>query len=396
MNLATARFLTSANAQAALQKLAAQETVSEGNQLAVLTRVRREYSPEEAGALVETLLLRQRAVSLSKFSRAEAMFFTRAGLEQASGEAVAAYRARRMVQALVEGARVADLACGIGGDLLALATSFEVTGVDLDAARLELAKANLAAYGRTGRLVALDLQQFDPTGYQALFFDPGRRTSEGKRIFDVADYQPPLSIIKKWLPVVSEIAVKLSPGVDYAQLTDYDCEIEIISENGAVKEAVLWFGKLRSGAIRRATLLPQEITLTDQPNLAPVASGVPLAYLYEPDGAVIRAGLVEELAVQMGGTTRKLDPDIAYLTSDQLIETPLARVWRVLEYQPWSLKKLNKRLQELDVGKVIIKKRGSPVDPQTLERALKLKGTRQLTVFLTHIMGQPSVVLCKQ
>jgi SAM-dependent methyltransferase len=303
-----------------------------------------------------------------------------------------------MSQVLPLGATLADLGCGIGGDSLALVRYFNVTGVDLDEARLVFAQANLAIYDRAKNFKTLpaDLTKLDLEGYQALFFDPARRTAEGKRIFSVEDYSPPLAVINQWLPKIQEIGVKISPGVDYRQLDVYACEIETISDKGEVKEAVLWFGGLRSGEVRhRATLLPSGHTLINLPptEKPPVPSGPPLAYLYEPDGAVIRAGLVEELALQLGGL-HKLDPDIAYLTGETLLETPFARAFQVHESLPFNLKKLNRRLQELQIGRITIKKRGSPLDPQQLEHALKLKGDRHLTLILTHIQGKHSVLLC--
>jgi SAM-dependent methyltransferase len=387
----TAKFITSEEGQALLAQWQATETITDSNQLAVLSRLRKQFTPEIAGAILEVLLVRQKQ---AKFSRLNRMFFTREGYEQASSETIANYRAHRMLKILPQGAKVADLGCSCGGDSVGLAQYFAVTGIDLDPVRLEFARANLAVYSHTANLQELDLHDFDPSGFDALFFDPARRTDEGKRIFDVNDYKPPLSIIQKWLKIVPEIAVKISPGVAYTQLEDYPCEVEIISEKGEVKEAVLWFGKFRT-INRRATLLPSAHTLSFNPTKSAIASGEPLQYLYEPDGAVIRAGLVEDLAHQMGSNTRKLDPDIAYLTSAKLIDTPFARVWRILEYQAWNLKKLNQRLQELSVGKVTVKKRGSPVDPQMLEKSLKLKGDKPLTVFLTHVLGKPTVLLCE-
>jgi hypothetical protein len=298
-----------------------------------------------------------------------------------------------MRQVLPEGAAVADMCCGIGGDSIALATHFSVTGLDLDEARLTFAEANCVANGHPANFYAEDITHAVVSKYAAIFFDPARRTGEGKRLFSVEAYRPPLSTIRNWLAQVPNIVVKISPGVDYTELAEYACEVEIISENGDVKEAVLWFGAFKT-AERRATLLPAAHTLTYKADKLPIAVGAPLQYLYEPDGAVIRAGLVEELAEQMGGTTRKLDEDIAFLTSEECHATPFARRFTIVESQPWNLKKLNRRLQELEVGRVVVKKRGSPVDPQQLEHALKLKGQREMTVVLTHVMGQPFVLLC--
>ncbi|MDB5079104.1 MAG: hypothetical protein JWP00_1028 [Chloroflexi bacterium] len=404
MQIEVADFVLSEEGRAALAELAAQPSgLNQANQLATLTRLRRRFSSEQAAGLVEVATARLKAIQQEKFSRAAEMFFSRTGLEQSSGERITAHRAARFASILPPGSRIADLGCGIGGDSLALAAHGQVTGVDLDPARLHFARANLAAYGRDNNFSPLegDITQFDPAGYQALFFDPARRTGEGRRIFSVEDYAPPLSIIKTWLPLVPEIAVKIAPGVKYQELEDYQCEVEIISEKGDVKEAVLWFGKLRSSdeagqpVARRATLLPGEFTLTNNDHKPPVAIEAPRQYLYEPDGAVIRAGLVEELALQIGAT--KVDPDIAYLTSDELTATPFARPFKVLESAPFNLKKLTRRLNSLGVGRVVVKKRGSPLDPQELERALKLKGSREVekTIVLTQVLGVHTALICE-
>jgi hypothetical protein len=400
MDYQTACFIVSDKGRVALDELAADPAVlAPQRELATLTRLRRHYSPTEAAALLEVATARQRATAQHKFSRAAEMFFTKTGLEQSSGERVAEYRARRMAQTLAPGSIIADLGCGIGGDSLAMAAHFKVTGVDLDEARLVFAGENAAVYGRAENFETLhtDLTTLDLSQFQAIFFDPARRSAEGKRYFSVEQYQPPLSVIKHWLPKVPEIGVKISPGVDYKELEDYDCAVEIISDEGEVKEAVLWFGGLRSpGVSRRATLLPGEHSLTNLPEAekTPIPVGPPLAYLYEPDGAVIRAGLVEELALQLGDL-RKLDEDIAFLTGDQLKETPFARSYQVLEFMPFNLKKLSRRLQDLQIGQVTIKKRGSPLDPQQLERALKLKGDQHLILVLTHVQRKPFVLFCK-
>lgn len=403
MQVEVAAWALSGEGQAALSELTAQPAdLAPNQQLATLTRLRRRFGPDQAAGLLEVAVARQKAVRQQKFSRAHQMFFTRTGLEQSSGETIAAYRAARFARNLLSGP-VADLGCGIGGDSLALAEFFPVTGVDLDPARLLFATANLEVYGRTHHFTPLetDITAFDPTGYGGLFFDPARRTGEGRRLFSVEDYAPPLSIIKKWLPVVPEIGVKIAPGVRYDELTGYDCEVEIISEQGDVKEAALWFGRLRSQdergrpVSRRATLLPGGFTLTNIADKPPVAVGPPGQYLYEPDGAVIRAGLVEELALQIGAA--KLDEDIAYLTSDALVATPFARSFRILESLPFNLKRLNRRLNELEVGRVVVKKRGSPLDPQELERVLRLKGPREneKVVVLTQVRGQHTALVCE-
>lgn len=389
MDLAALHYLLSPPGQHWLAWLAQQEITPQSH-LALASRLREELAPELAQALLETALLRREAAA--KFSRAGRMYFTREALEQASAEPVARHRARRFAAAGV--AHVADLGCGIGGDALALAAHSHVTGVDRDRVRLVMARENVAAYGHVARFqpVQADLETLPPFPAGAFFFDPARRDEQGRRIYSVAGYRPPVSLAARWLPRVHKGgAVKISPGVDYAELPP-DAEVEFISLDGEVREALLWYGALRSGASRRATLLPDGATLTERDqSTEDVPIGEPQAYLYEPDGAVIRAHLVEALAQQLGAA--KIDADIAYLTADHPQPTPFARCFRLEAALPFQLKRLRAWLREHEVGQVTVKKRGSPLEPQALQRQLRLQGSRSAILFLTHVRGAPYVLV---
>ncbi|NKQ35581.1 MAG: class I SAM-dependent methyltransferase [Chloroflexi bacterium] len=361
------------------------------NHLQIAARLRQELPPAQAQAVLETVLLRQKAAV--KFSRAERMFFTRAALEQASSELVSGYRAKRFQQA---GCRqVADLGCGIGGDALALAAVAEVTGVEWDPLRLAMAQENVRVYGHGERFHPLqaDLAALTPFAADGVFFDPGRRDEQGRRFYSVHQYQPPLALVDRWREVAAYTAVKVSPGIHYDEIPP-DAEIEFISLRGEVKEGVLWYDGFRAGAARQATLLPGSHTLTsdDLPG-EDTAVTPPKAYLYEPDGAVIRAHLVQALARQLDATL--LDPEIAYLTSDTVQETPFARCFRLEDVLPFQLKRLRRYLQERNVGHVTIKKRGSPLDPDKLRQQLRLRGDRQIhrILFLTQLRGDAAVLI---
>ncbi len=386
MQLSTLRFLLSPNGQALLAEAVALRS-TESTLLVQLTQLRKRFPADQASAALEIARLRERATV--KFSRADEMYFTGSGLEQASGETVAAFRAKRF--AALGARRIADLGCGIGGDSLALAARAEVMGVDHDTVRLAMAQANCHAYGRGGQFqpVQADLMTWLPVGVDALFFDPGRRGDDGRRIYSVSRYRPPLGTIQRWLPRAENVGVKISPGVDYVELPP-GAEVEFISEKGLVKEGVLWFGGLRTSADRRATLLPGGDTLTDE-----IAEAIPVrqpsAYLLEPDGAVIRAHLVEQLASRLGAA--KVDPEIAYLTTDAPVVTPFARQYRLGDWMPLNLKKLRAYLRARNVGRVVVKKRGSPLEPDELIRRLKLRGDEERILFLTKVDGRPAVLV---
>jgi hypothetical protein len=234
-----------------------------------------------------------------------------------------------------------------------------------------------------------DLLELSPLPVDALFADPGRRDEYGRRIYSVHQYRPPLSFLDSWRQPVPHQAVKISPGVDYDQLPA-GAEVEFISLDGQVREALLWFGDLRSAANRRATLLPGQHSLTDdQPG--EIETGPPQAYLYEPDGAVIRAHLVQQLGHRLQAS--KIDDEIAYLTASRAQATPFARCYALDDYFPFQLKRLRAYLRDRGIGSVTVKKRGSPLDPDSLRRRLKLSGDGHCIIFLTQVQGQPAVLI---
>lgn len=364
----------------------------EEDYLLYFQRLSRKYPTALVQAALETVLLRHKAKQ--KYPFAETMFFTRQALEQATPWAIAVYRARRYANF----ARVLDLGCSIGSDSLALSRHAAGMGIDKDRLRLEMAQANLRAVGKKyeWNWIQADLNNPLPvtgTGStSALFFDPARR-SESRRFFHVDQYQPPLRIIWNWSKQFPHIGIKISPAVRLGEISEFDCEIEFISLHGELKEAVLWFGELRQGK-SRATVLPQEVSMVATENEEKSSNkkvlSPPRQYLYEPDAAILRAGLVGKLADQLNAY--QLDEDIAYLTSDDYTATPFVRVWRVEDWMPFNVKKLREFLRNRQVGKITVKIRGSPLDPQELQHQLKLKGENERILFLTHYASRPIVI----
>jgi hypothetical protein len=378
-----------AGAEDLLARLAA-EDLSEARTLALITDLRRTLPLDLASAVLTLARLRVRAAE--KFSRADSMFFTPDALEQSSGERIARWCARRFAGY----ATIADLGCGIGGDTLAL-NAETVIALDWDAERLRMARANVAAYGGTASFVQADLTQPLPfKGIEAGYFDPARRFN-GKRIFSVWDYRPPLDLIETW--DFRALGVKLSPGVDLDELrryTDSGAGIEFVSVGGELKEALLWRGDLGFQG-RWASRLDSDgggDTLIPLDLPAPPLSE-PRAFLYEPDPAVIRAGLLSEMGQRLDLPVFRLDESIAYLTADTCIRSPWARVWPVWEWMPFNLKRLRATLRARGIGRVTVKKRGSPITPEDLIRQLKLDGSGEsAVVVLTRIADQPAAIIC--
>jgi SAM-dependent methyltransferase len=381
-------LLTAAGQAALLEAEALQPR--EVDFLKYFTVLRKRHERELARNALATAILRREASA--KLPQAGQMYFTREALEQATPWVVSQHRAARFAGY----ARILDLGCSIGGDSLALAQKAPVIGIELDALRGVIARANAAALSKDVHVLRGDVRHlpFDLRAMKdnAAFFDPARR-ADRKRAFSVERYSPPLSIIQGWLPHVPALAVKVSPGVNLSELAGYDCEIEFISHNGDLKEALLWFGAFK-GPRFRATVLEAEgaaHTITREEHSPVIPISVPRAYLYEPDSAILRAGLVTHLGETLGGA--QLDPHIAYLTADRRIETPFARVWAVEGWMPFQLKKLRAYLRERDVGSVTVKKRGSPITPEQLIAGLRLKGENEKVLFLTRQADKPIIVI---
>ncbi|MEV5438596.1 class I SAM-dependent methyltransferase [Streptomyces sp. NPDC052682] len=357
-------------------------------ELAVATRLRRAHPAELVSAALGQARLRQRAVAKFGAQDAGRMFFTPNGVEQSTRASVAAYRARRMRELGVTS--VADLCCGIGGDAIALARAgIRVLAVDRDHLAVAAARANAEALG-LAELIEVreaDVTEVDTSGYDAVFADPARRGGRG-RIFDPEAYSPPLSwAIQAARTAPRAAALKIAPGVPHEAIPS-DAEAEWISDGGDVKEAVLWFGT-EPGAVR-ATLLPGPRTLRGgdlpDPAVRPVGR-----YLYEPDGAVIRAHLVAEVAGQVGGGL--LDATIAYVTADELRPTPYATAYAITDHLPFNVKKLKALLREREIGTLTVKKRGSAVEPEELRRKVRPQGPHAATVFLTRVAGAPAMLI---
>lgn len=362
---------------------------TEAGYLPLYQRLSSRHEAELARAAVVQAILRRRAAE--KFASAHCMYFSREALEQATPELVARYRARRLGKLEV----IFDLCCGLGGDSLALAQAAEVVvAVERDLGRLTLLRLNAAALGLEHRIRAVCADVLRPAwrvpAQAAVFCDPSRRKGH-RRLRSVEHYEPSLHALLPVLMSAWGAAVKLSPAVDLAELAGLDAELEFVAVGDDLKEAVLWFGAFRT-ARRRATVLPgpESLTAEGEPDLD---VGSPLAFLYEPNPAVMRAGLVRTLGAMLGA--RLLDRTIAFLTSDVAQSTPFARGYRVLDALPFQLKRLRAYLRVRGIGQLTIKKRGLALEPHRLEQQLRLKGDQAATLILTRVMGRPTVLVAE-
>jgi hypothetical protein len=369
----------------------------DGEALALNARLRKDgHSPALVAAVLTQSRLRTRAeAKFGEFARQ--MLFTQAGLEQATRLNVAARHAERFAKAGTQ--HVADLGCGLGADSMAMASmDIKVTAVELDETTAACATINLIPFPHAS-VVHSDATSVPLDGIDGVWLDPARRTTSSsgtKRIWDPEAFSPPLSFVESLAATGKSVGVKMGPGMPHESVPA-GCEAQWVSVGGDVTEVTLWFNDVARPGVRRAALVlgPQgaaEITSSEDFDGGPVPDVGPVeGYLYEPDGAVIRAGLVADVALRLGG--HLMDRHIAYICAPELVETPFARAYRVLEVMPLNIKALKAWVKANGIGVLDIKKRGTSVTPEELRKQLlpagkgsaKGRGNKTATLVLTRI-----------
>jgi SAM-dependent methyltransferase len=392
------RALATPEGAAALAR-AAELLAARTDAVTALSRLRGEVGPDLAGPAWG--IARHRAKARPVFgSDADRLLFTGDTLEQAGRPVLADRRARRL---LAGGARtVADLGCAAGTDTMALArTGARVVAVDRDPVARELTRLNTAALGLAGVQVAdadvVDLVAAAEDGRvaacDAAVLDPARRAG-GRRLLDPDRWSPPWSTALTLLERVPWCVVKVAPGLDHDRVPA-GVEAEWVSVGGSIVEALVW-GRAPSATWRRAAQLQRdgsvlELTADSDPGIAP--AGPVRGWLHEPDPAVIRSGLVAVVAAELDATL--VDPTIAYLTSDSPAGSPWVSSYPVTDVLPFNLKKLKALLRSRDVGRVTVKKRGSPIEPEALAHRLRGPGEGTAVVVVTRVAGAPTVLVCE-
>ncbi|ETA07410.1 MULTISPECIES: class I SAM-dependent methyltransferase [Gordonia] len=383
-------FLRSRHGEKALETVSAL-ALTPASMLSDITEVRSRYAPHDA-ALIETVRNRRRAAS--KLRDPAELLLTDDGVQQATASVVAAHRAAE-IAARFPASVVHDMTCSIGAELRELVRVNGITGVigsDLDRVRLAMARHNVP----DATLLVADALTPTSTA-DVLLADPARRSDAG-RIFRLDQLTPPLlELLATYAGRV--LIVKCAPGLDHQLLRNrfgFDGEVQVTSLDGGVREACLWSGP-GIETRRRATVLRtrpdgtvSQFEITDHED-DDVPTGEAGEWIVDPDGAVVRAGLVKHYAHRFG--LWQLDPQIAYLTGDSVPAG--ARGFRVIEQVGVTEKVLRKALAAHGCGPLEILVRGLDVDPDQLRKKLKPKGARPLSVVLTRIGRKGTAFICE-
>jgi SAM-dependent methyltransferase len=397
----TALYLTSADGAKLLEDAA----VLPGDASQRLMTLRKRGVPPEIAPAALALIDARRRAAL-RFPEAERLFFTADALAQATSPLLARYHAERLRASGF--ASVVDLGCGIGMDAAALAgAGLRVLAIERDPARLLFARANVRILGVEDRV---DLRRGDVTDLDwsadGAYWDPSRRTTAdasgpARRVSRHGDlYEPPLSFLAHLRERVRGGCVKLSPALPDDTLSDLNGSVEFLSESRECKEACLWFGDAHGGARDApfaALLLPDQLALPRRDRDAAVGADPPVgaigAYLFDPDPAVIRARALGPLADGIGA--RRIGAADAYLTGDTLPPASLAAAvstYRITESLPYRPGPVGALLRARGVGRLVVKKRHFPLEPDALTIALQWKRSEhgdEATLVLIRTASAP-------
>lgn len=361
-------------------------------------RLRKQLSAQRTHLVLEQVELRRRA--REKFGEwADRMFLTRVGLEQATDRFVAQYKASRFPA----GEPVADLCCGIGGDLLGLAGRGTAVGVDLDPVVALVAEANLAVLEALGSATVQvgDVASVDLRSFEAWHMDPDRRP-QGHRTTHVEYYEPPLPAIERMLADSSQAALKLAPAAEVPEAWAEQAELEWISRDRQCRQLVAWFGSLTTQpGQRRATIVASSnasplvlrTLLGAEDERPPVAVEIG-RYVFDPDAAVLAAKLVGTLAAEH--RLAALGPSVAYLTGDQAVDDPALACFEVTDVLPFDLKRLKQLLRSRGIGRLEIKKRAVRQEPEQLRRQLGLSGDHSAVLLLAPVNERTTAILAQR
>jgi len=378
--LSALRYLKSDRGKALL--LEASTAIQQG--LNTQIRLRDNHPAEFCRAALYLGELRMRA--LEKFPNASEMFFDRDGYEMATRADVAAYRAQRLSHC----DEILDLCCGIGGDSMFLAQKAKVTAIDLSRTRIEMARFNCNLQKGSDVVFAVGDANYFATRTSAIFIDPARRKG-GRRTRRGQLYNPPISIADTLRKLSPNIIIKVSPAIPEEELPT-DAEIEFVSSGRQCREGLIYWGPTAT-AHRRATVLPGPHTLTDDAKGESCIDS-PGTYLYDPDPAVVRAHLIDELARKIDAW--KLDSKIAYLTNNHPIKTPFAKCYRILDVRPFGVKTLRKHLRQQGYFPSEIKRRRFPMEPSEIKRSLEVStGDKPVVLVLSRISGKMTCLICE-
>ena len=354
----------------------------DSREAAAIARLRKRFDADLVAAALE--LAQGRRKAREKCARFAELWCDTQGVEQASSDAVAAWKAARMRSVLGSGAEVIDCCCGIGGDAMALtAAGLVVEGMDLDPRRAWMTGRNAGCATR-----AVDVESIELAG-AVLHADPARRDERGSRSWSLDDHKPGRAWIERALTCARAAAIKFSPGVDRRAFGELAIEWEFIEDRGTLVQAIAWSGAFAlAPRCTRATVLVDgaSSSLCGSPDDARderigVSIELPVgAYLSEPTPALERAQLLSEAT--RGSGAREISRGLGLVTSAQSLESPWFESFEIVEETSSDASSINALLRARKLTPRSVRVRGVAADADALTRTLHCTPAGNAVIFV--------------
>jgi hypothetical protein len=325
-----------------------------------------------------------------KFSKP--VFTSTDGLRFATPEVVGRYRAGRLKCGVL-----ADISCGIGGQAVCFAKECNsVYAIDIDGERLECARRNAELYD-VDNITFIEADALSPqvvkqvAGADIIFSDPARPAEEDVRQTDSLRPGIP-KVLEAYRDVTDSFAFEAPPQMPPERI-DFDCEREYMSVDGKLNRLTLYFGPLKR-CERSAVVLKRDMYYMLRSGVS-IPAGIPevddiLPYAFEPDPAVVKAGLLGELAAELNINMGlvKIDARRSLLTSLSNIDSPFFKNrYRVLDKVTFDCNKINRSLKEHSIGKALIRFKVLPDRYWDVRTKIESGLAGKTTVHLYRIYG---------
>ncbi len=319
-------------------------------------------------------------------------------LSQSSSEQTAAYKS-----GIIDGTTLLDLTGGFGVDSYYFSKHFsKVISCEIDRGLAEIVRHNFKQLGCEARIVSengLEYVKKLKIKVDWMYLDPSRRSDSKQKVFLLEDCSPNIVSSKSRLfEYTDNILVKASPLLDISsaleKLTDV-CEVHCVAVSNEVKELLLVLKKDYKGAVALKTVdIKKTGTITFDAVYgakSKVQFALPKTYLYEPNAAVLKAGLFNEVSTKL--ELYKLHNNSHLYTNDSLIHFP-GRRFKIRHETTYDAKKIKGFLPE---KKAHITTRNFPDSVAEIRKKIKFsEGGQHYLFFTTNIDEKLIVLICEK
>lgn len=339
------------------------------------------------------------------FENNDILYPSKVSVEQSSSEKTAIWKAN-----LVSGDSLLDMTGGFGVDTFHFAKNIkQVTYLEQNEDLFAISKHNFNALKADNIIPiegdSLDFLQKTPTLFDWIYLDPARRDEAGGRKIGLAAYFPNLLEISDLLfSKTQNVLVKVSPMLDIQQAIQQLGTIQkviVLAVQNEVKELLFILNKVR---LQKSTPITYQCVdlrkdgtqhvykSTAKKTIQEVTYAYPKTYVYEPNAAILKAGLFKEVALDFG--LDKLHPNTHLYTSDELITDFPGRTFICTAVENFNKKAINAHLEN---KKANITTRNFPYSVAQIKKKLATKDGGNLYLFAATLKDEKlKILVCEK